>query len=196
MMDPGWLLYLGIFLGPFVQEDAAVIAAASLSAADAAHFPVIFFVILGGLFLSDIWKYWIGRAAHTSSRARAYAEREHVMEFRGKVRRNLLITLLTARFVPLARVPVYVACGYFKVSYARFCFMIFLTALLYCLVVFALCHGLGELFGDRIEIIMAALAGIVLCITVTAFLIRRSQSKRAKGDTESESGPENTSLRD
>jgi membrane protein DedA with SNARE-associated domain len=177
MMDPSWLLYLGIFLGPFVQEDAAVIAAATLSAADADHFPVIFFVILSGLFLSDIWKYWIGRAAHTSTRARAYAEREHVMEFRGKVKRNLIITLLTARFLPLARVPVYVACGYFKVSYPRFCAVIFATALLYCTVIFALCHGLGELFGDRIEYIMTSLAVIVIALAAITFGIRRNRQK-------------------
>ena len=175
MMDPSWLLYLGIFLGPFVQEDAAVIAAASLSAANAVHFPVIFFVILAGLFLSDIWKYWIGRAAHTSARARTYAEREHVMEFRDKVKRNLIITLMTARFLPLARVPIYVACGYFKVSYLKFCAFIFLTALVYCIVIFGLCHGLGELFDDRIEYIMSSLAVIVIAITAITFWIRRSR---------------------
>lgn len=49
-MDPSWYLYLGIFIGPFVQEDAAVIAAATLCASDPQHFPVIFFVILTGLF--------------------------------------------------------------------------------------------------------------------------------------------------
>ncbi|MGB3455725.1 MAG: VTT domain-containing protein [Litorimonas sp.] len=177
MMDPSWILYLGIFLGPFVQEDAAVIAAASLSAADANHFPVIFGVILAGLFLSDIWKYWIGRAAHTSSRARAYAEREHVTTFRGKVRRNLFMTLLTARFVPLARIPVYVACGYFKVSYARFCAMIFATALLYCLVIFGLCHGLGELFGDRLEMILASIAVLVAGVAIIALWVRRSRKR-------------------
>lgn len=175
MMDPSWILYLGIFFGPFVQEDAAVIAAASLSAADARHFPVIFFVILGGLFLSDIWKYWIGYAAHTSSRARSYAEREHVTELSGKVSRNLLKTLMTARFVPLARVPVYVACGYFKVSYPKFCLFIFLTALPYCLVIFGLCHGLGEVFGDRIELILISIGLVVATVAGLSFMIRRTR---------------------
>lgn len=178
MMDPSWILYLGIFFGPFVQEDAAVIAAASLSAADATHFPVIFFVILAGLFVSDIWKYWIGYAAHTSSRAKAYAEREHVAEFSDKVRRNLFMTLLTARFVPLARVPVYVACGYFKVSYPKFCLFIFFTALPYCVLIFALCHGLGEVFGDRIEFILLSIGLTVATIAVTGILIRRARRRK------------------
>ncbi len=179
MMDPSWLLYVGIFLGPFVQEDAAVIAAASLSAADAAHFPGIFPVILFGLFLSDIWKYWIGRAAHTSSRARDYADRGHVVDFGDRVNRNLLKTLLAARFLPLARIPVYVACGYFKVSYAKFCALIFATALLYCTVIFALCHGLGELFGDRIELIMGSLAVIVIGVVGAAYSVRRWRKRES-----------------
>ena len=177
MMEPGWLLYLGIFFGPFVQEDAAVIAAATLSEADPSHFPNIFFVILAGLFVSDIWKYWIGRAAHTSSRARAYAEREHVMEFRGKVRRNLFTALLTARFVPLARVPVYVACGYFKVNYPRFCAFMFVTALLDCIVIFVICHALGEVFGDRIEWVIASIGALVITTALTAFWIRKKRKK-------------------
>lgn len=178
MMDPSWYLYLGIFFGPFVQEDAAVIAAASLSAADPSHFPVIFFVILGGLFASDIWKYWIGYAAHTSSRARAYSEREHIVEFRDKVKRNLFLTLLTARFVPLARVPAYVACGYFKVNYPKFCGFIFLTALPYCIVIFVLCHTVGELFGDRIELILLSIGGLVALVAITALWLRRRRSHR------------------
>ncbi|GHA83127.1 hypothetical protein GCM10009069_03020 [Algimonas arctica] len=175
MMDPSWILYIGIFFGPFVQEDAAVIAAATLSAADPNHFPIIFFVILAGLFASDIWKYWIGYAAHTSSRARRYAEREHVTEFRDKVKRNLYMTLLTARFVPLARVPVYVACGYFMVSYPKFCLFIFFTALPYCVVIFALCHGLSEIFGGRIEMIMATIGITVAAIAILSFAVRRAR---------------------
>ncbi|MEL6686930.1 MAG: VTT domain-containing protein [Pseudomonadota bacterium] len=177
MMEPGWLLYLGIFFGPFVQEDAAVIAAATLSEADPAHFPNIFFVILAGLFLSDIWKYWIGRAAHTSSRARAYAEREHIVSFQGKVRRNLFLTLLTARFLPLARVPMYVACGYFKVSYAHFCAYIFVTAFVYCVAIFVFCHALGEVFGDRIEMVVASIGVAAVIVIGLAFWLRKKRSR-------------------
>jgi membrane protein DedA with SNARE-associated domain len=90
------------------------------------------------------------------------------------------MTLLTARFVPLARVPVYVACGYIKVSYPKFCLIIFFTALPYCLVVFALCHGLGEVFGDRIEFIILSLGIAVATIALSAFLIRRAKHRPPK----------------
>ncbi len=174
-MDPSWLLYLGIFVGPFVQEDAAVLAAATLSAADPEHFPVVYFIILAGLFFSDIWKYWIGYAAHAHPRARSFAEKDKVMKLRDQVRANLLTTLMTARFVPLARVPAYVACGYFKTSYIMFCAIIALTAFLYVTAIFAACHLLGEVFGDRIEMMLPAFGAIIIVIAAITYWIRRKR---------------------
>ena len=58
-----WLLYLGLFIGPFVQEHAAVIGAASLSLSESNHWISIFCFILAGLIASDSWKYWLGWAA-------------------------------------------------------------------------------------------------------------------------------------
>ncbi|WP_409431835.1 DedA family protein [Litorimonas sp. RW-G-Af-16] len=177
-MQPSWYLYLGIFFGPFVQEDAAVLAAATLSASNPKHFPVVFFVILGGLILSDIWKYWIGYTAHAHPRARRFAEKERVINMADKVHSNLFATLMTARFVPLARVPAYVACGYFKVSYLKFCVIIAITALLYTTVIFAACHLLGEVFGERLEVILPLIGGGIFFVVLIGFFIKRWIAQR------------------
>jgi len=147
-MDPTWYIYLGVFLSPFVQEDAAVIAAATLSASNPDKFPTFFCVIIAGLFLSDIWKYWIGYSAHASARARRWAEKDKVMAMSERVQRHAVTTLLTARFIPLARVPAYIACGYFKMHYLKFCAIIFGTAVLYaCVAIFIIVavFGIGGL---------------------------------------------------
>lgn len=180
-MDPSWYLYLGIFIGPFIQEDAAVITAATLSASDPQHFPVVFFVILFGLFVSDIWKYWIGYSAHGSARARRWAETEKVMAMRDKVERHAVTSLLTARFLPLARVPAYMACGYFKMNYVKFCIIIFVTALLYCIVVFAAVHLLGEVFGERLKHILSAVV-IAVILTIVGVVGVKSWLKTRKKD--------------
>ncbi len=182
-MEPSWILYLGIALGPFVQEDAAVLAAATLSASDPQHFPNVFFVILIGLILSDIWKYWIGWAALKNAKARAFTEKKHVAQLQDKVQKHALMTLLGARFLPLARIPAYVACGYFGVSYVKFCAIISLTAFLYTAVIFAVCHYLGEIVGDKLEMMLPLIA--VVFITVFGGLIfwRIKQSKRQDTDT-------------
>lgn len=56
--------------------------------------------------------------------------------------------------MPLARVPAYVACGFFKVSYTLYSAAIIISAFMYCAAVFAVCHLLGELFNDKLKIIL------------------------------------------
>lgn len=192
-MDPSWYLYLGIFAGPFVQEDAAVIAAATLSSHDPQHFPFVFFVILFGLFVSDIWKYWIGYSAHASARARKWAEKDKVMALQDKVQRHAVMTLLTARFLPLARVPAYIACGYFKMNYAKFCIIIFATALLYCIVIFAAIHQLGEAFGDDMEMFLGIAVCVVILLLVSFVgikaLLSHRAGRKAKTSLDGKDGP-------
>jgi len=86
---------------------------------------------------------------------------------------NSIKTLLIARFVPLARVPAYIACGYFKLHYGKFCAIIFGTAFLYCAVIFALCHRLGLMFGDRMEHMILAMGVIVLVVVLLSWLGKR-----------------------
>ena len=181
-MDPSWYLYLGIFVGPFIQEDAAVITAATLSASDPQHVPTVFFIVLIGLFLSDIWKYWIGYSAHASERARKWAKTDNVMTMKNRVERHALMTLITARFLPLARIPAYIACGYFKINYFKFCAMILFTALLYCVVIFGAIHLLGEAFGDKAELILGGLAGAIILTLVVVVSLRSWLRKRSNND--------------
>ncbi len=169
-MESAWYIYLGVFISPFVQEDAAVIAAATLSASNPTdYFPSIFIILVLGLFFSDIWKYWIGYSAHASARARRWAEKDKVMEMSDRIQSNAITTLLAARFLPFARMPAYIACGYFKMNYVKFCIIIFGTALLYATVIFALIHFLGEVFGDKMEIILGILACIAILAVVAVF---------------------------
>lgn len=177
-MDSAWLIYLGVFFGPFVQEDAAVLAAASLSANNPQYFPTMFFVILAGLILSDVWKYWIGWAALKNPRARAFAEKKHVADLQDKVQRYTLITLFGARFLPLARIPAYVACGFFRVPYWKFCLMIAFTATIYTIVIFTICHLLGEVMGERFEWLLPVIGVSAALLFVGYQLLKRRRLER------------------
>lgn len=177
-MEPSWLLYLGIALGPFVQEDAAVLAAATLSASDPQHFPNVFIFILIGLILSDIWKYWIGWAALSNDKARAFTEKKHIADLKDKVQQHTILTLLGARFIPLARIPAYVACGYFGISYLKFCLTIALTALLYTVIIFIACHYLGEIVGDKLEMMLPLIGGVFLLIFGAIIVWRYRMAKK------------------
>lgn len=173
--SPFWI-YLGVFLGPFVQEDAAVLAAATLSATKMFKTIPLLLAIYAGLILSDIWKYWIGWAALRNNKAQAFAEKKHIAGMKDKVQQHPMMTLLTARFIPLARIPIYVACGFFKVSYPKFCLYVAFTGFLYIAAIFALCHGLGVLLGEKVIWVLPILATLLL----VSFVLIRAVLDRKK----------------
>ncbi|MEP1230285.1 MAG: VTT domain-containing protein [Litorimonas sp.] len=177
MMDPSWQLYIPIFIGPFMQEDTAVIAAATLSAANHQHFPNVFLIVLVGLILSDAWKYWIGAAAHTNPKMRALADKKNVAAMGERIKSNAILTLITVRFVPFARIPSYIACGYFKVPYWKFLVSVVLSGALYVSIIFAITHYLSEIFGDKIEIILLALGVMLLILMTIIWLVKNARKK-------------------
>ncbi len=172
------VIYIALFISPFFQEDTAVFVAAGLAANGVRKTVPLYFTILAGLYISDIWKYWIGWAALKYPRAKAYAEREHITDIGDKINNNLLKALLVGRFVPFARIPTYAACGYFKVPYAKFCFIIALTAVAYVTIVFSVVHFLGEILGDKLN---WALPAIALCVLLT-IAVQYALKKRRKGE--------------
>ena len=170
--DNLWLFLLPVLFGPFLQEDIAVIGAAGLSVNNPAFTPYIFVAILIGLFLSDIWKYWPGAAARTSRRANRYAQKPKVAEFARRMKNHAGKTLFTVRFLPLARIPAYVAAGFIKVPYWRFCAWIFVSALTYIILLFCIFHVLGEVAGEKAKIFLPVIAVAILILSVGGIYIR------------------------
>ena len=89
-----------VFAGPFVQEDAAVIGAATAAMSGHTNPAHVFVAALLGLIASDTWKYWLGRAAQAHPWAAKYIADPRVAGARNKVLDRTGIALLVARFVP------------------------------------------------------------------------------------------------
>lgn len=159
----GVALYAGLFILPFVQEDVAVVAAATASLMGAGSTAVLFVVILLGLTASDVWKYWIGYFARRHAWAHRFAEKKGVSVAGDLVRNELGKTLFVARFVPGTRVPSYIACGFFKIEYAKFCALVVLTAFTYVAVSFALFHSVGAIAGEQTKFWLPGIAVTCLC---------------------------------
>ena len=172
----GWALYLCIFALPFVQEDVAVIAAATASIADAGPTALIFVIILAGLTCSDVWKYWVGWFARHYSWAHKFAEKPGVSVAGTLVKKELYQTLLTARFVPGTRIPTYIACGFFESPYLRFVLLVISTAFLYVTAMFLLFHLAGEVIGEKAHLYLPFIA--VGC--VASYILFRWLRHRAR----------------
>lgn len=158
----GWALYLAIFLLPFIQEDAAVIGAATASIMGLAPTSFLVAAILSGLIASDAWKYWIGRLARRYAWAHKFAEKPGVSVAGDLVRKEFLQTMLTARFVPGTRIPTYVACGFFKANYGKYLLVLMITAAMYVAIMFTLFHVGGAVAGERAKVWLPILSVTLL----------------------------------
>lgn len=163
-----WAVYLGLVAAPFVQEDAAILGAASLSLAVTSEAAAFFAAITCGLTLSNLWKYWAGRAAHSHRWARRLAEKPAVAKAARLVDDRLGLSLMAARFIPGTRIPLYVAAGYFRVDWGRFAFWIVVSSVANVAVFFALFHIVGAVAGEAATVWMPVLGfgGLALFFSV------------------------------
>lgn len=173
-----WGVYLFVALAPFVQEDTAVISAAAASASGAGETAPLFVALLVGLSVSDLWKYWLGRAAHFNRWGRTAAAKPAVQAARSKVVNRLGLSLVTARFVPGTRIPLYIACGFFHAPFWKVAVFVIGSAVLYALIAFSLFHMLGEMAGEKIHQ-YAPIAAIVIVCGVIAYLVLTARRRNA-----------------
>lgn len=145
-----WSVYLIAMIMPFVQEDTAVIGAASSAAAAHGRPALLLLATWAGLVVSDGWKYW-GRLAYKIPMAARFTADPRVIAARDKVLTRLGLALIVARFVPGTRIPLNVACGLFRVSFVRFILLIMLSAALYLGVAFAVFTALGAIVGEQVR---------------------------------------------
>jgi membrane protein DedA with SNARE-associated domain len=170
-------LYLGVFLAPFVQEDAAMIGTAAASVTGAGNSWLLFAILVVGTTCSDTWKYWAGRAAHLNAWAARMAAKPAVTRAREAVVSRLFLTMLVARFVPGTRIPLYVAAGVFKAPFWRFFIYVITTAIAYAAVAFALLHLVGAAAGEAVAH-YAPVVAVALVVLVLGFSWWRSRQQR------------------
>jgi len=174
-----WAVYLVVFAAPFVQEDSAVIGTAALTAIGKLALGPAVIAIFLGLFFSDIWKYWIGALALRNKTGLDISKREKVLSLKSKVLAYPFSTLLSARFIPMTRIPTYIACGFFKYSYSKFCFYIAVTAAIYIVLFFGAFLLVGELMAEQLKWILP-LIGLTVVFLMIAFHWARQKSKNSK----------------
>jgi membrane protein DedA with SNARE-associated domain len=174
-------IYLILLVAPFIQEDAAIVAGASAAMGALGHQALLFLSLLVGLTASDLWKYWIGRLAHTQRWAAGLANNPAILGMRSAVVGRLGVTLLIARFIPGTRIPLYIASGYFRAPFARFAAFVTLSGAIYIGIAFALFHLLGQIAGERIKTWGPLVAIVLVLVLVGASVVRsRRQTAAAK----------------
>ncbi|MEL7488445.1 MAG: VTT domain-containing protein [Pseudomonadota bacterium] len=173
-----WSVYLCLLIAPFVQEDAAVLGAASLSLASMGDTTLLLIFVTIGLCLSDLWKYWLGRAARTQGWAQRFAEKPGVKRAQSAVLNRLRVTLMAVRFVPGTRIALYIAAGYFRASWPVFVLWIVVSAIVYVGIAFGFFHAIGAVAGEaaRMWLPIVALGALALVLAVQFARNRRRKT--------------------
>jgi len=172
-----WAVCAGLVIAPFVQEDTAIFTASSMSMIDVAKIAPIYAAITFGLSLSNMWKYWAGRAAHSHAWARRMAEKPQVANAARLVHNRLALSLIAARFIPGARIPLYLAAGYFRTDWWRFLFWVAVSSAINTAVFFVLFHTVGAVAGKE-AVVWLPVVGVLL---MAAFLVaQHSRSRRGR----------------
>ena len=142
-IDLSWLAKLGSLLVlPFAHEDLAIIAGAYIIVNDLLPASLVTLSIYGGIVASDFALYGIGAGARHLPWLNRFAIDERVQHFGDSLKRNIFGLVALCRVVPGVVFVAFVACGWARVSLARFTVAslvvsaLYLPLMLYLVIVF------------------------------------------------------------
>ena len=135
-----------IIIGTFILEDAATVLAALRVSDGSLPAALALAALYIGIILGDLGLYGMGRLAAHHPWARRYLDMERIAQARSWVAERLIATVMSARFLPGARLPTYTACGFLGVPLGRFALGVVAATLIWTTFLF----GAGLAFGNLV----------------------------------------------
>lgn len=173
-------MVLVLFLATFVHEDFAIIGGSYLVSEDQVSLALVFLSTLCGVIAGDFGIYGIGALCARNRRLRRWAQ-DRFADGRPKwLDRNLALTVIGCRFVPVTLFPTFAACGLTGVPFRRFAALAALSALVYVPALFAVTLLLGR---EATEAIGSWSWVVVLTAGAVFILARKRLPSRMMRDT-------------
>jgi membrane protein DedA with SNARE-associated domain len=143
LLDWKWQI-VSLFVGTFVQEDAAIFAGAYLVAQRDFPAGLALAALLGGVAVGDFLIYGLGMLAGRWDRPRWVAARIDADQAQRWLDRRLLVAVSAARVIPTLSFPTFAACGWFGVPFRRFAAASITSAVIYVSATFTLLQVCGR----------------------------------------------------
>ncbi len=148
---------------PFAHEDLAIILGGYIIVNDLMPASLVALSIYGGIVASDFALYGIGAAARHVPWLSRYAVDDRVRRFGETLKRNVFGLVALCRVVPGVVFVAFVACGWARVSLARFTAASLIISALYLPLMLYLVIVFGDALDDRVglwawPILFAAIA--------------------------------------
>ncbi len=142
---------LAIAIAVLFQEDVTAVIVGMMAADRLVPPPVAVISLIVGELVNDFGLYGIGRLAITHPGLRRWVEHEKRLPLRSRLNTSLIPTVAAVQFMPGLRLPIYIACGFFSLSFRRFAVGIVPAVAVWTLLVFFCSYFYGEyaanLFG-------------------------------------------------
>lgn len=135
---------------PFAHEDVAIVFGAYILANHLMQSGVVIAVIAGGLLLSDLVLYGIGAGARHLAWLQRHTIDERVRGLGEAFRRDLFSLIALCRFVPNLVFVADIACGWARVSLARFTAATICVSASYVVMMLYLVTIFGDALDDHI----------------------------------------------
>ncbi len=138
------------FALPFAHEDVAIVLGAYVIANHLMTSGLVMAVIAGGILVSDFALYGIGAGARRSAWLQRHTVDERVRGLSEAFRRDLFSLVALCRFVPNLVFVAGIACGWARVSLARFTAATICVSTSYIVMMLYLVTVLGDALDDHI----------------------------------------------
>lgn len=135
-----------ILLGTYILEDAAIVSAALLSADGLIPSELAFAALFLGIFTGDLGLYGLGLLLTRFQWLERFLKTHAVDRAGIWLKDKMVVTVLMVRLIPGLRLPVYTACGFFRLSFICFLLLVLAASLLWTAAIFYGFYAVGAMF--------------------------------------------------
>lgn len=119
-------IFFILFFATFITEDATCLAAGALAGQGRISFLLALSACFLGIFISDVWLYWVGRIFGNSiSKTRVFkriVSERRLNQATTWLEKRGPMAIIISRFVSGLRLPTYLAAGFLKANFLKFVF--------------------------------------------------------------------------
>ncbi len=146
-----WIICLAIFLFTFVLEDVATVSAALLASYGYVPAQAAFICLAAGIILGDFGLYGLGYLASRYEWAKRVMMNKKVQLANDWLGERKFLGVVTARFIPGARLPTYTAMGFFRFPFMIFFSAVLLASVAWTIILFTSIYFIGEIFVEELH---------------------------------------------
>jgi membrane protein DedA with SNARE-associated domain len=161
-------ILLGLFGGPFIHEDATIVAAAYLVTEQGLPWLWVWLAVFGGMVASDSVIYGLGAAARLLPVLRRKLIGPRIEKMRERLDKNLAVAVSACHIVPGILFTTFTACGWFGIPYRRFMLFSALAAGIYSIIMLFLVMAFGQVLLRYI----GTWGWLVVALILVVFIIR------------------------